>query len=58
MQEPVTSQRLKGDFFVDTVFNLNQEVTTESKIKFLGRGLRFVPTPKFSNAPAFRPKSQ
>ena len=54
----MTSQRLKGDFFVDTVFNLNQKVTTESKIKFLGRGLRFVPTPKFSNAPAFRPKSQ
>ena len=58
MQEPVTSQRLKGDFFVDTVFNLNQKVTTESEIKFLGRGLRFVPTPKFSNAPAFRPKFQ
>lgn len=54
----MTSQRLKGDFFVDTVFNLNQKVTTESEIKFLGRGLRFVPTPKFSNAPAFRPKSQ
>ena len=58
MQEPVKSQRLKGYFCVDTVFNLNQKVITETEIKFLGRGLRFVPTPKFSNAPAFRPKSQ
>ena len=35
VQEPGRSQRLKGYFCADTVFNLSQKVLTETEIKAL-----------------------
>ena len=49
VQEPETSQRLKGYFCADPVFNLSQKALTEIKIKVLERGLGFVPTPNLIN---------
>ena len=49
VQEPETSQRLKGYFCADPVFNLGQKALTEIKIKVLERGLGFAPTPNLIN---------
>ena len=49
VQKPRKSQRLKGYFCADTVFNLSQKVLTVTEIKVLERGLGFVPTPKLIN---------
>ena len=49
MQKPGKSQRLKGYFCADTVFNLSQKVLTATEIKVLERGLGFVPTPNLIN---------
>lgn len=38
--------RLKGNFSLDSVFNLNHKVFTKTKIKVLERGLDFAPTQK------------
>ena len=38
--------RLKSNFSLDTVFNLNHKVFTKTKIKVLERGLDFAPTQK------------
>ena len=45
VKSPVTSKRLKGYFYSDTVFNLSKKVLTETEIGVLERGLGFVPTP-------------
>ena len=47
MQKPGKSQRLKGYFCADTVFNLSQKVLTAIEIE--ERGLGFVPTPNLIN---------
>ena len=39
VQKPGKSQRLKGYFCGDTVFNLRQKVLTATEIKVLERGL-------------------
>ena len=49
VQEPVTSQRLKGYFCADTVFHLNQKFFTKTEIKILERGLGFVLEPNLIN---------
>ena len=49
VQKPGKSQRLKGYFCADTVFNLSHKVLTATEIKVLGRGLGFVPTPNLTN---------
>ena len=49
VQKPGKSQRLKGYFCADTVFNLSQKVLTATEIKVLERGLGFVPTPNSIN---------
>ena len=49
MQEPRKSQRLKGQFCADTVFNLSQKVLTETEIKVLERDLGCVPTSNLIN---------
>ena len=46
---PVTSQRLKGYFCSDTVFNLSKKVLHEIEIQVLEKGLGFVPTPNSIN---------
>ena len=49
VQKPGKSQRLKGYFCADTVFNLSQKALTATEIKVLERGLGFVPTPNLIN---------
>ena len=49
VQKPGKSQRLKGYFCADTVFNLSQKVLTATEIKVSERGLGFVPTPNLIN---------
>ena len=53
-KNPGKSQRLKGYFCIDTVFNLSQKVLTETEIKVLERGLGFVPTPNLINEAVLR----
>ena len=40
------SGRLRGKFISDNVFNLSKKSFSEAEIKFLSRGLGFVPTPE------------
>ena len=49
VKSPVTSERLKGYFCSDTVFNLSEKVLTETQIRVLERVLGLVPTPNMIN---------
>ena len=41
------SERLKGYFCSDVLFNLSHKVLTDFEINFSGKGLGFSPTPTF-----------
>ena len=43
------SDRIKGSFSSDSVFNLSKKVLSETEIKVLEKGLGFSPTPSFIN---------
>ena len=43
------SDRIKGSFSSDSVFNLSKKVLSKTEIKVLEKGLRFSPTPSFIN---------
>ena len=43
------SDRIKGSFSSDSVFNLSKKVLSETEIKVLERSLSFFPTPSFIN---------
>ena len=43
------SDRIKGSFSSDSVFNLSKEVLSKTEIKVLEKGLGFSPTPSFIN---------
>ena len=49
VQSPVTSKRLKGYFYLDTVLNLSKKVLPEPEIGVWERGLGFVPTSNLIN---------
>ena len=49
VQKPGKSQRLKGYFCADTVFNLSRTFLTATEIKVLERGLGFVSLPNLIN---------
>ena len=42
---PASSERIKGYFCSDTVFNLSNKVLSQTEISVLEKGLGFVPTP-------------
>ena len=45
--------RLSGYFYSDTVFDLSKRVLSETKIKFLGKGLDYAPVQRKINEPEF-----
>ena len=46
---PASSERIKGYFCSDTVFNLSNKVLSQTEISVLEKGLGFVPTPNMIN---------
>ena len=46
---PASSERIKGYFCSDTVFNLSNKVLSQMEISVLQKGLGFVPTPNMIN---------
>ena len=46
---PASSERIKGYFCSDTVFNLSYKVLSQTEISVLEKGLGFVPTPNMTN---------
>ena len=46
---PASSERIKGYFCSDTVFNLSNKVHRQTEISVLKKGLGFVPTPNMIN---------
>ena len=46
---PANSERIKGYFCLDTVFNLSNEVLSQTEISVLEKGLGFLPTPNMIN---------
>ena len=46
---PASSERIKGYFCSDTVFNLSYKVLSQTEIRVLEKGLGFVPTPNMTN---------
>ena len=45
---PASSERIKGYFCLDTVFNLSKKVLSQTEISVLEKGLGFVPTPNMT----------
>ena len=46
---PANSEKIKGYFCSDTVFNLSNKVLSQTEISILEKGLGFVPTPNMTN---------